>query len=570
MTLRSTLIGALALLALLPGLARAEPQATSPEQARLLMDQGRAAILREDYPAAIRAFEDLLSLPTNAYSRDALEFLGLASERNGDIKRARDSYERYLTLYPEGEDAQRMRQRLSNLPVTAAARTETLRKPRERKETETLVYGGLSQTYYRGNTRIDNTTTLGNFVDQSSLSLTDQSQLVTSFDLTMRERGPTHETRYVIRDIHTLNFLTNGENLNRLTAAYVEHRNKPSDFLIRLGRQPALGGGVMGRYDGGQIGYGINPAWRVNLVYGEPVEYTLDANRHFLGVNTDIGAPGNPWSGNLYLIQQTVDGIPDREAVGAELRHFTPTSSVFTLLDYDTLFSEPNIALLQGYWQLAGNDSFNLLVDLRRSPSLQTLTAVTGETTSSISALLQTYTAEDLVNRASALSATSKMFSAGYNKFLSKSLQLGSDFRVTRTSATLGTNNVPAMPDSNNMYTLTEQLIATGLIARRDVTVISASVIRASPYDGLALAFTNRSLFGKNWSLDASLRWYKQTNEPSGETVRITPTLRTTYRWKENVAFEFEIGVENTETTSPTVHETNDREFFSLGYRWDF
>lgn len=556
---------------LLPASLHAETLPADPNQARLLMDEGRAAILREDYPAAVRTFDSLLALPPNAYSRDALEFLGLASERRGDIKRARDSYERYLALYPEGPDAQRILQRIGNLP-TAKAKTEALRAPRARQESETLVYGGLSQTYYRGNTHIDTRTTINNFVDQATLSLTDQSSLITSLDLTVRERGPNSENRFVFRDTHLKNFLSNQDDINRLTAAYYEHRSKPTDFSLRIGRQPALGGGVLGRFDGGQLGFGLSPKWRLNLVGGEPADSTIDSNRSFVGINTDIGGQGIGWSGNVYVIKQEVDGLADREAVGTEIRHFTPASSVFALIDYDTLFSEPNIGLLQGYWQVTGGGSYNLLVDWRKAPSLQTSTAVMGETTSSVSALMQILglTEAQMVDRASALTAVSKLFSIGYTKPVNTTWQLGTDFRVSRTSATLGSPTVPPAPDTGNLFMLTEQVIGTGLFAKRDITILSVSVIRASPYDGLALSALNRSLFGKNWTLDANLRWYKQTNEPTGDMVRVTPTVRTTYRWKENMSFELEVGVERTETNSPTVNEINDREYFSLGYRWDF
>ena len=52
------------------------------------------------------------------FSKEAQEYLGLARERNGQLAHAKAEYRIYLAKYPEGEDAQRVRQRLDAL-VTA-------------------------------------------------------------------------------------------------------------------------------------------------------------------------------------------------------------------------------------------------------------------------------------------------------------------------------------------------------------------------------------------------------------------------------------------------------------------
>jgi len=55
-------------------------------------------------------------------------------------------------------------------------------------------------------------------------------------------------------------------------------------------------------------------------------------------------------------------------------------------------------------------------------------------------------------------------------------------------------------------------------------------------------------------------------------TVKVTPTARVTYAWKDNVSFETELGVEKTwQTDSPNNTKSNSlREFMFFGYRWDF
>ena len=118
----------------------ADAQQALPES---LMAEGRAAITRENYAAAIRAFTRLVALPENAYSRDAQEFLALSYERRGETARARLEYQKYLERYPSGEDAVRVRQRLAALQSAPAP--AALRAAEAPQGSRLMTYGSLSQ-----------------------------------------------------------------------------------------------------------------------------------------------------------------------------------------------------------------------------------------------------------------------------------------------------------------------------------------------------------------------------------------------------------------------------------------
>jgi len=59
-------------------------------------------------------------------------------------------------------------------------------------------------------------------------------------------------------------------------------------------------------------------------------------------------------------------------------------------------------------------------------------------------------------------------------------------------------------------------------------------------------------------------------NDNGTDLQRISPNLRLGYRWGRSVTFEVESGVESSDTSSPTLSEKTRRDYFSLGYRWDF
>ncbi|HUL93335.1 MAG TPA: tetratricopeptide repeat protein [Burkholderiales bacterium] len=546
----------------------AQAPAGSPEA---LMAEGRGAIVREDYAAAIGAFTALLALPPNALTRDAQEFLALSYERRGDAARARTEYENYLRRYPQGEDSERVRQRLASL--AAVPQSEPLRAPVEAKQGwRTFTSGSFSQFYYRGNSKIDSQQTVANVVDRTTLSVTDQSSLITALDLNTRFSNDTHDNRIVLRDVNTRNYLEGQDSINRLNAAYYDYKYKPADLSARVGRQPAYGGGILGRFDGMLLGYGVAPRTRLNLVAGTPVEYgfTIDSTRRFLGAGAELGPFNQSWTGNVYFLNQTVDSIPDRQVVGSELRYFSQQGFFSTLVDYDTLFRHLNIATMQGNWTAPWKTTYNLLLDYRMSPALQTTTAVIGESTTSVRTLLNTYSEEELRARARALTAETAIALAGFTHPVTKVWQLGVDLQASRVSHTEGTNNFPATPSSGNVYTLTSQAIATGLFAIRDVTVAAISGLRADTYDGLAARITSRFPLGAHWTADGAVFWYAQKNDDGSNIQRVSPVVRLTYMFRNSMSLEAEAGIERTLARSDFSEETTLRNFFSLGYRWDF
>jgi hypothetical protein len=570
----SRVVSALLVLAVMAaGGARAQ-SSLPPAAAEKLMAEGRAAIVREDYASAVRAFSRLVALPENSLTRDAQEFLGLAYERRGEIARARQEYEKYLKRYPEGEDATRVRQRLASLPAATSPPREALRAPSQPVQGSRLMtFGSLSQFYYHGNSRIDTQSVSANAFDRTTLSLTDQSALYTNVDLNARLLTDVHDSRIVFRDTDLRNFLAGQDSMNRLMAAYYDYRYKPADLSARLGRQPGYSGGVFGRFDGALLGYGATPRTRLNVVAGEPVQlagFETKSRQRFFGVNSDLGPWKERWTGNVYLIRQSVDGIADREANGVELRYLGPQATFISLLDYDTLYHVTNIAMVQGSWQSASKTTFNLFLDRRKTPTLQTATAALAQPNTSIGDLLKTFTEEELRRQALALTATVTTASAGFTHPVSARWQLGADYRVMHVSGTEGTGSIPPMPDTGQVRTASGQAIGTGLFSSRDATAVTLSRITAAAFHGTALGVNTRVPVGSAWVLGGSFLGYAQSNDNGSTSQRLFATLRTEYLWRTRVAFEAEAGIDNTHSKGAFAEEQYNRAFFSLGYRWDF
>ncbi len=544
-------------------------------QATQLMVAGRAAVQAGKYEDALDAFNQLLILPPNTQSQEAQELIGLARERIGQIGKAKAEYELYLKLYPGGDGAQRVREHMAHLDETPVQATKD-REPREARVPARSFYGSVSQYYYDGSTKSITAFNTPTTVEQATLSSHDLSAIITTADLNGRFRSEQSDVKLVFRDTNTWSMIDTSPSRNRLDAAYVDYRGLQNPLSLRLGRQVGLSGGILGHFDGAIAGYGVSKNWRVNAVAGVPVDYNIDSRRYFYGLNVDAERIADYWSGNAYVINQLVDGISDRRAVGGEIRYFKNGTSLYSLLDYDELFHKVNIATLQGSVQTQGLTTFTLLLDQRKAPSLATGNAVFGQPTSSISTLLQTNTEIQLRQQALGITSDVKQILASVTTPVSKSWQVGADYRLTNVGALPGVTDpttgvvLPPTPGTGNIYGYTLQAIGSNLYSERDISVLSTTYLKSPTYHGSYVSYNNLTGIGPNWTAEPAVRYYTQRDNMDTRINRYTAVLKLSYMWGQSVSLEGEYDFEKTITVSPLQREDAQNQFFYVGYRVTF
>ena len=575
--------------------------------AKDLMALGRSALNAEALEQAVMIFNAALNLPPTRQSRDAQEMIGVARERIGDLDKARAEYEHYLKVYPDGEEAVRVRQRLATLTETQKSIVQgKIRKP-AKKIDETQVYGSVYQYYYGGYSQTKITDKVANTTTQ--LNQQDQSLLQSAFDVTGRYRKDEYDTKVVVRGTQTYDMLADTEirrNVSRLRALYLEHSSQDS-YFVRVGRQPGNTGGVLDfRFDGAWFRYTAVPQMlNLNLIAGQPRQFSLTSNyvpddprnfradlkRYFYGANVDIGPIGQAWSGNAYYINQMVNGVVDRRAVGTELRYSSNGKNAFALVDYDVSYSVLNVAMLNGTWVTEGT-TFTFLADHRRTPYLQTTNALFGTPNASLDHI-NTANESLLRDQAKAVTATSDLFLIGALHAVSKDWQLGGDVRLNKISGTSASNcllilpgtstlflnpnattdapcSLQAQPGTGNIWTYTAQAIGANFPWENNTFVVNASYIDNQAYRGQSVTLNSLARLGTQWQFDTFLILYHQTDSFQVELYRVTPTIRMDYRFFKSWTVEGSGGVEKTYTTSPTQKDSTTRQFFFLGLRWDF
>lgn len=545
-----------------------------------LLMQARAALDGGNSELAVDLLNQLLNLPPNAASREAQELIGVARERRGEVIKARAEYELFLKLYPDGADVNRIKQRLAALnaasPAIVPAPGKPTAAPEAPKAPTKLVWGSVSQYYYGGQsqsqTDVITVTPATNATTIDTLSLTgkDQSALVTNIDLNARYTSSDWDDRLVFRDTQTTSFLSSQPNRNRLVSLYAEVKNQPRQLFARLGRQSATSGGVLGRFDGAQLGYGFAPRFRLNAVAGTPAEQFTGLKPVFYGLSLDAENLADRMSGTFYAIQQRVESITDRTAVGTELRYFDSQRSMFSLIDYDVTFRALNVGMLQGTWQLPSGTAFNLLADYRRSPSLQMSNALLTGTNLTLRELLDTFSTSDVRTQAKDITPISKVFYVGVTYPLSPVWQIGTDVRISSLTGTPEIGLLPATPSTGNVYTYSVQLIGSGLFGRNDVMVLNGSYLTGQLSKGLSLGLTERVQFAEKWIFEPSLKYYRQNDNHDVKLTRTSPGFKLSYRLQERIQLESEVTFEKTRTVSPTINDETTRQFYYLGYRWDF
>jgi len=552
-----------------------------------LMRKSREALASGKNDDAVNLLNQLLLLPPNHFSQDAQELIGLARERAGEPALARKEYELYLQLFPTGDGATRVRQRLASIAPPEQA-TTVAAKPKEKRE-PTYSYGGsLSQSYYGGDaatqTVFVNVPTLAS---QQSISNSTQSALVSSIDLNGRYRTENNDTRIVFRDTSQNSFLTGSPSINRLDAAYVDYRSEEYRAGVRVGRQAGVTGGLVGRFDGAAFSYDFQNKMRLNVVAGDPVDKIVGSTQRFEGISLDAQGLAEHWGAGGFLINQTADGVTDRRAVGGEVRYFSQNKSLYTLFDYDVNFHALNAVTVQGNYQLQDQTNFSLIVDDRKAPTLATSNGLiqfgcnTFAQAYGVNQCTQpgTFSLSDIKTAAKATTADAKQFAIDVSRPFGQHWQASADFRLTNIGKlpTVTVNGI-TFPGTNegtgNVYSESVQTTGSNLYSKRDISVFSYTHLAGPIYRGDQFTISNlNGLMGNRLSIEPNVSFYRQRDLSGGtagqKLSRISPGLHASYKVLRRLSVDASVMAEHTTSDGPTQNNTTRDTFYYVGYRLD-
>jgi hypothetical protein len=255
------------------------------------------------------------------------------------------------------------------------------------------------------------------------------------------------------------------------------------------------------------------------------------------------------------------------------------------MFDYDTLVKGLNLITVQGSTNSEGKgNDYNFLFDHRRSPLLGIRNAVNG-TTTTINTLLQSgWTLQDLALLAKERTSTSNMLQIGMVKHLNEKWNAGTDVSVSNTGGLAASGTllpdgstglegfVPAMPSSGNSWMISQRFTGNGVIRHNDISNFSLSYSKSRTNNTESFQFNNHSELQEKWALDATLLVSFQADTSGGKANTISPTIKTTYRIKNSLSEDTQLGLNLAHITSSVFQTstTNVQYFFSTGFQWNF
>jgi hypothetical protein len=535
-----------------------------------LMEDARRAMIAGDISRAIQIYTKVLQLPDSGRHAEAQEFLALAREKNGQMAHAKAEYQRYLSLYPDGDGAARVNQRLAallanNRPASQPADSESPASGRRSSRLSDWRIQTYFSQYYRRDVNQPN--------DQDEI--VSQSALYSDINFDARRRGARFDFSSRLSAGYRNDFLDNpssisGGNSTRISYAYADLADAETGLRGRIGRQSRNSGGVLGRFDGINLGYELNEKILISTVMGKPAYSTtdgIDSSRSFFGASVNYGPLLENLDLGVYYIQQDIENIRDRQAVGGEFRYFGANQSLWGMVDYDLHFGELASAFLQGSWRFESRLSIHALANKRGSPFLSTGNAIIGQPVATFAELTNIFSAEELTQLGKDRTASSTNYTFGLSYPITPKLQISADAGQSTIDSTPDSGGVLGMPGSTYTY-YSGSLLASSLVTEGDVSIFSFRWSDSDTSNVTSMTIDSRYPIGRSWRVNARLRVdRRQLVSDDSEQWLYTPGVRIQYRRSQKFRIEFEAG--KLFSVQDAINSNQDREsyFVNVGYQ---
>lgn len=545
-----------------------EGDGTASSKVDTLMEEARKSIVAGDTGRAIQLYTKVLQQPEHPRLPEAQEFLALAREKNGQTAHAKAEYQRYLSLYPDSEGAARVSQRLAALLAVGrradqpVGSTTLQNSGRATRHSDWRLQTYLSQFYRRDANQLN---------DQDEI--VSQSALYSDVNVDVRRRGERFDFSSRISAGYRNDFLDEGFGSGdeaRVSYAYADLSDAATGLRGRIGRQSRSTGGVLGRFDGFNLGYEASERILLNAVIGTPAYSAsdgIDSARSFYGASVNYGPILDELELGLYFIQQDIEGLDDRQAVGAEFRYFGTNQSFWGLIDYDTLYNELGSAFLQGSWRFGSRLSLHGSIDQRHSPFLSTGNALIGQPVFEFSQLLELIPVEEIRQLALDRSPLSTTYSIGVSSSLTPKLQINADANQTTTDATPESGGVFATPSTTYRYYSTS-VVASSLFKEGDVTIFGARYSDSDTARVISLTIDTRYPFGRTWRINPRLRVDRRERLAETDYEWLyTPGIRVQYRRSQKFRIALEAGRQFSQRESFGIDLDRESYYINLGYQ---
>jgi len=532
-----------------------------------LRQRAESALNNKEYKQAITLLTTLLAKGSPEDKPFATEFLGVARERNYQLAFAKQYYEQFLTQYPDSPDAARVKQRLNSLiGIQEMTNKKQLLSGKKRRANSKDYSRGSIATDYRFSRLVDD---LDNSRDTLSL---------VNLDIDYRgqyylESG-TVKARFSGGHIEDL--LSDGSSSSdMLRYANISWQSTDKTYNAEIGRMRSRGKGIFGRYDGILLGYGFNDHQRVNIVAGFPVAssrvLSIDPERTFIGVSFDWEELIPDLDVSIFLLNQTIDSLTDRQAIGGEFKYYNQAFSLYGLLDYDIFYAELNALLLSGSYRAENDFRYNWSMNIRKSPYISTRNALVGQASDSLEELQELFlTEEEILDLAVDRTLESKTASFQVSKPINETFNINTSVTWMDLSGAPASGGVAEIIDPGGSVYFNVYLGARELYSESDSHQLGLRLSKLTNSDVFSIFGSSQYKFTKAWRLRAKLRYDDRSNDNGSEQQSITPGIRLQFQNKNNYLYAELGAIFYTNQNSGFDEVKTDIYYAYLGYRYYF
>lgn len=544
--------------------AAAPPLAPADARSLALVSEGRRALTGGEFERAALLFQEVLAQPESDMTPEALEYLGLARERKGQLAHAKAAYQEYLERFPEGDGAQRVHQRLDAL-ITASAQPipprRVVRSERRVSSLDLESFGSAYVGYHYAAQSVD-----------GQGSETFDNSLFTDLYADSRLRLPSTVLRAQFSGGYRHQFASGaGGDETDVGSLFFSFEQPEGGLSGSLGRRARSTGGVLGRYDGAELAYRGGETWQVGVLGGVPVDSSrftgFETDRFLAGINAELGTFFDSLDVDLFAVGQSANGLLDRAAFGGELRYFREGLFAAAYLDYDAYFTSLNVAQVTANWLATPSTTLTAFFDYRNVPFLTTRNAVQGQV-GGLSALEDVFSTSQIHSLAEDRTAHATSLNLGISQVVLPRLQLAFDFTTSDFSGTDTSGGVDGFEGTGWEFAYLAQAIGTDLVVPGSIEVLSLRYFDGSAGDTVTVGLQARAPITSALRINPRFYTIYQTGSSTQDVVALRPSLRFDYRWW-SLSFDVEGGYQWGKTLSG--QETQPEGFFLTGgIRYDF
>jgi hypothetical protein len=416
------------------------PKIIIPESVDNLLAKARQAFLDEDYARVITITDRIISNADLGQARAALELAGTARERQGKFAQAEALYETLLDTNPPPEISARVLSRLEGIRTMSIKPKELLANPQQKHDQGNWIFRGALQQYFRKDV-----------IDQSEGGSEEINEaLVTDVNLQVQRRTDV-DTWSIQIDGGLQNDFIDDQTDTRISRANLSYAR--DNFRIIGGRQYRTVTGVYGRFDGFTFSDLSRSAYQISYFLGNQVQSSydnLESDNPLVGANLDF-SPYHWLDVNLYLINQEVSGLTDRQAIGTEFQLRNNDGFIYGIIDYDVFYEDLNNITFISNYRYDPQWSFNLTLGRLNSPLLSTTNALQGQAAESIDKLGDRFSRSEIFQLAEDRTSKSETLYLGASYYIDNNRQLNVDFSIFELDATKSSGAVDAIPSTRDM-----------------------------------------------------------------------------------------------------------------------